>query len=577
MLRMRSISMPLTLSLGLSRKLLPSHNTLRYYLLIVLMKREQFRTIPVVPHSSLNRWKALLVAATVIALVSQCYSQTQRPEIKNETFQDGVEHWYLAQPSGGSYFWQKLQEICQVVLLKKTRPFGRSIAFLVGVSKYHNLPKEQQLDKSVPNDIKEMRDLLLRDMAFDEVYIAQDDVVNRDLIERYVKGKIDPASSSDDRLLFYYSGHGADSRGDVGYLLFGADEKGKFYGPSVLSVSTLIGWTQELRFKHMLFILDSCASGLPANEKSVPTDKLMETLSGNGSRTFLTAARANEATYELADREHLGNGVFTAALLSAFRSADIRTRPLVTVAELYASIQTEVAGFRAMTGAETTPSIWELGKGHYKGTFVFLNANAVESKLSTDEAELLGASPLPKGADDSPVSRTSLTGILVVSSTENGNLFIDGRDVGTIRRGGTLTFQNQAIGPHRLEFREFAGTSLVESKEVRVQGGRAALAVFGSQSPVDTSGKIPVGTLVIDATHELGGKVSVDGVDFGVLQPNGRISIPNLIAGPHRLEITREEDQTLAYAVTVSPDQTESFVLDPLVVQPPTSLFATVQ
>lgn len=322
-------------------------------------------------------------------LAVRSYSQLSTPEIKTETFKDGVEHWYVVEPAnGGSYFGRWFQQIHNVRFLKNPQAFGKSIAFLVGVGTYHNF--SPQLQESVHNDLVEMRDLLLREMGFDEVYIAKDDIVNRDLIEEYIKGKIATGASEHDRLLFYYSGHGDTNRGTTGYMLFGGAQKGQFYSPQVLAVNTLKDWSRELKFQHMLFILDSCASGLAFTSKSPPRDRLLETLSGNGSRTVLTAGTAEEATYEVPDRNSLRNGVFTAALLRAFRSADLDDTVLVTVSDLFARVEKVMAEFRANNPVVmTTPQIVRLDESDYRGTFVFYNLRVTHGHLPKEQAEAL--------------------------------------------------------------------------------------------------------------------------------------------------------------------------------------------
>jgi hypothetical protein len=326
-------------------------------------------------------WACLLF----YAFVGVSLSQLSHPPVKEETLSDGVEHWYVVPPQKhGSYFWQLLQELCAVTVSKK--PFGKSIAFLAGVGTYHHL--SPQLDKSVPNDLKEMRDLLLNDMGFDEVYVAKDDVVNRDLIEGYIKERISNLANEEDRLLFYYSGHGAENHGD-GYLLFGNAERGKFYGPQVLPVSALLDWSKELKFQHVLFILDSCASGLTFTSKSPEDDRMIETLSGNGSRTV--AGTAEELAYELDARQQVGNGAFTYALLTAFHSVDLSGTTLITVADLYARVEQEMARFRIQNRVTTHPHISRLDESEYRGTFVFLNARSTRPHLTTAEFQALGA------------------------------------------------------------------------------------------------------------------------------------------------------------------------------------------
>jgi hypothetical protein len=237
----------------------------------------------------------LVFLCSLPLLPGRAYPQTPPPQ-KRETLKDGVEHWYVpGLPDGKSYISRKFEEIYSVVLSKNTQPFGRSVAFLVGVGAYQNLSPQLP---SVHNDIVQMRDLLLNHAGFDEVYVAENDVVNRDLIEQYIKGIIVGGMKKNDRLLFYYSGHGGDNQGKTGYMLFGKAKKGEFWGQQVLAVDTLSDWSRELPIQHILFILDSCASGLAFAAKSAPdtSDKLLlGTLSGNGSRTVLTAGSADEA------------------------------------------------------------------------------------------------------------------------------------------------------------------------------------------------------------------------------------------------------------------------------------------
>lgn len=45
-----------------------------------------------------------------------------------------------------------------------------------------------------------------------------------------MKGTLPEKMQKNDRLLFYYSGHGGDNNGGTGYMLFSNAEKGKFWG-----------------------------------------------------------------------------------------------------------------------------------------------------------------------------------------------------------------------------------------------------------------------------------------------------------------------------------------------------------
>jgi len=145
-----------------------------------------------------------LGSVIVLSLILSLFSQPVLAQNK-EKLPDGVEHCYCpATANGHSYLSKLFSQINDVVFTPKSvRPFGRSVAFLAGVPQYHNLSPQLP---SVHNDLAQMHDFLLNDAHFDEVYVAEGDVVNRDLIEGYMKGSLPQQMQKNDRLLFYYSG-----------------------------------------------------------------------------------------------------------------------------------------------------------------------------------------------------------------------------------------------------------------------------------------------------------------------------------------------------------------------------------
>jgi len=519
----------------------------------------------------LPRFPVLLCLLAFLLSVPS-YSQSSQP--KREQFSDGVEHWYVPETKNGeSYLTRKFEEMHNVVV---PQPFGKSIAFLAGVGKYHNLSPQLP---SVHNDIVEMRDLLLNTAGFDEVYVAEDDVVNRDLIEQYVKGIIAGRTSRNDRLLFYYSGHGGDNRGKTGYLLFGNAQKGQFWGPQVLAIDALTDWSRELQIQHILFIVDSCASGLAFTAKhgtDVSDKLLLQTLSGNGSRTILTAGTADEATYAVEDRQHFGNGVFTKSLLDAFESRRVSGAPFITVTDLFSGIEKEMAEFRVKARKTTTPRMWQLQEADYRGTFVFLNTYAKVATLTAEQASALGVKPVPKSRGEVP-SETA-TGIIEIFSSEAGILSIDSQNLGFTSSGETRQFQQQATGKHSVQFAGRPGShGLVtssESKEVTVEAGKIAYASFGLESAIDSSGKTPVGILVFQSVHALSGEAFIDNTRVGRLEKNGQLIVNNVTAGPHRWTL-HGDTEGASGPVLINPKETTYTVVRPP--EPPTGLTATVQ
>jgi hypothetical protein len=522
---------------------------------------------------------------THVAFVSTClfallwparlYSQSSQPV--REVLSDGVERWYFPVPeSGKSYLTRKFEEMYKVVFSGKTQPFGRSIAFLAGVSSYQNL--RPQLP-SVRNDILQMRDLLLNKAGFDEVYVAEDAVVSRDLIEHYVKGIIPAAMNKNDRLLFYYSGHGGDDKGDTGYMLFVGAQKGEFWGPQVLDVMALSIWNSELKIQHVLFIVDSCSSGLAFTTKSAPDTSdnlLLQTLSGNGSRTVLTAGTADQAAFALEDRQKLGNGVFTRALLGAFESLRLSGAPMITVSDLFSDIEKQMAEFGASQGKATTPGMWRLRESDFRGTFVFLNQGAGPRHLSGEQAKALGITPAEKTASEAPIE--TATGIVeVTNSGPLANLSIDGQSMGLITGGEIRRFLQLPAGRHEVQINtpnNPNAPAVTGSIEVSVEGGKIAYATFGLKSPIDGTGKTPVGTLVLQSAHDLGGEAFIDGFRVGELGTNGQLTVANVTAGPHVWRLDDPKEGATA-PFLIAPNETTYLVLS--APNAPSGLTATTQ
>ena len=116
-------------------------------------------------------------------------------------------------PSSGSAlpsFWQNFfSEFRLPGSSAAALPFGRSVALLVGIGHYKYITPS--LDY-VPNDIEKMRNYLLGEGGFDAVYVM-DESVSPQSVDRYMMSVLPSALTANDRLLFYYSGHGGDPGG----------------------------------------------------------------------------------------------------------------------------------------------------------------------------------------------------------------------------------------------------------------------------------------------------------------------------------------------------------------------------
>lgn len=292
----------------------------------------------------------------ILLLTFNAYSQ----EVQQKTFSDGVVMYSIKNKKSSATF--NILENIQGLFIRKNKPFKKTIAFLVGVSKYDYL---NELPK-VPTDIEKLKNFLLKSGGVDEVYIAMEEVATPKLIRYYMSSYFPNKLTKDDRLIFFFSGHGDDNNGSTGYIQFKKSKKKVFY-ENVVAVNETIEWGEVNQAKHILFLFDSCSSGLAFNSKGDNYDKLLATLSGEGSRIVITAGDRNQKTYD---------GWFVSALMKAFKKSN---EIFITASDIYSTIQKEIGILSAIHNRKLTPRKWEFGKQN--GTFVFVNPNKVDKKI----------------------------------------------------------------------------------------------------------------------------------------------------------------------------------------------------
>jgi len=324
-------------------------------------------------------------------------------QIKTEELKNGVIKYYRVGVKKETSFVNYLENVQNYFF--STKPFDKTVAFLVGVSKYDNM---QDLPK-VSIDIDKLRIFLLEKGGVDTVFIAKDEIVNDEMVKWYMTFYFPETLGSNDRLIFYFSGHAADNKGQTGYLLFKNSQTDEFWRNAV-AISETYEWSKVNKVKHLLFLYDCCSSGLAFNSKGMDDDyeKVLTTLSGKGSRIVITAGDANQKTYD---------GWFTTSFLNAMNnnSKDI----FITAHDIYCSIRNDIINLSAKHGKDLTPRIWELGS--FNGTFIFVNPNKVNGQLKLGQNVYLKS----KGKEDErfPISN-SLPDILNQIGEETNKLIL---------------------------------------------------------------------------------------------------------------------------------------------------------
>ncbi len=399
--------------------------------------------------------KMLLICLVVMGLIFFSWNFTHsQTNIQYERLSDGVEHWYRIKPADEKpWFFQQLENIFDVVLSQRDKlPFGKSVAFLVGVSDYKYLSPDLPF---VKNDLHDMRQFLLTKGGFDEVYVASETIVNRDLIKEYIRNKFPRWLKREDRLLFYYSGHGDDAEGRTGYMQFSNARKNNFASAQILPIKDITYWCDEIAINHLLFILDCCASGLAFSPKGTADEiqQMITTLSRNGSRTIITAGTAEEQTFEVSRISGKGNGVFTRALLNALEMGmtDKGKDGFLTVEEIFARTKDEFTTFASRYKKNLTPRWWQYDEGNYRGTFIFINPEAKTQRIVLADVYSDAMAATPKG------QKVAEFGTIQLRSRVSGAVYIDGSYVGKIESGDVINY-DQPVGRHKVELKTSSKT-----------------------------------------------------------------------------------------------------------------------
>ncbi|MCC9168640.1 cadherin-like domain-containing protein [Pontibacter harenae] len=376
--------------------------------------------------------KNLYITLVLTLACTLCYGQEK---IHYITLKDGVKCYYI--PNRKSSFqkaWEMVSDIYNSTFYDAP-PFGKTVAFLTGVSNYNYL---KPLPK-VETDIIKFTKFLLLKGGVDTVYVAFDRVASPELVSYYMMDRFRTTLSPDDRLIFLYSGHAEDLDGNTGYMQFINAQPGKF-ASNVLKISDTKEWSRINKIKHILFIIDACTSGLAFEDKGGSyEDKLLTTMSGEGSRTVLTAGTHKQKTPD---------GLFMSALLNAFEK-NYKDK-IITTESLYADLRKYVNKYNAQNDRNITPRKIELE--NYTGTFIFINANKTEATVKHDKINLTA---VPKGKGDnlnlppeatnqkfSTTINNELTFDILAGCSDKNNDKLTLTHIETPKTGGKITILN---------------------------------------------------------------------------------------------------------------------------------------
>ncbi len=300
-----------------------------------------------------THWKRI-TALLVLNLLSACNLQSKLENVENlppnkeEPSHKGIVFQlkpssHQASPKGKAIF----------------SSYTGSYALLVGESDYSFWTDL----KSIPSELAKVQNLL-ESKGF-KVEISFN--LNAEQLSKRFKKFIDEYGfDKNNRLLFFYSGHG-HTRKEKGYIvpidtpLPEEDEKGFFQ--KAVKMDEVLTWMRRIEAKHALFLFDSCFSGTVFKARArVKVPRYINEAAALPVRQFISAGSANETVP--------AKSVFTPAFIDALRFGwgDMNKDGYVTGQELGYYLSTKVP--------EHSQQIPQYGKIHdyelSRGDFVFV-------------------------------------------------------------------------------------------------------------------------------------------------------------------------------------------------------------
>nr|MDJ0719061.1 caspase family protein [Prochloraceae cyanobacterium] len=268
--------------------------------------------------------------------------------------------------------------------------FDRNLAIIIGINDYqHGIPPL----KTAVNDAKQLALILEKKYHYEIERLLNQEATReqlRDLIEKQLPEIVKP----DDRVLFYFAGHGIALNGEDGPQGYLIPQNARLNDTSTyLPMEQLQKALTALPCRHFLGILDCCFAGAFRWSSSRDIAAIPEVIYQERYERFIrdpawqviTSAASDQKALDILslkdDRGHRGeHSPFAAALFKALEGeADFSGRSdgkmgsdgIITATELYLYLRDSVELDSSAQNKRQTPGIWPLDK-HDKGEYIFL-------------------------------------------------------------------------------------------------------------------------------------------------------------------------------------------------------------
>ena len=266
-------------------------------------------------------------------------------------------------------------------------PFAHSVAVVIGIDHYRNGIPEL---RTAANDARRMGELLHTQHGYELIALLDSDATLAN-ITTLLTTTLPARIGSDDRVLFYFAGHGVARDGDEGpngYLLPADATRGD--DTTYLDMPLVHDALLKLTCRHMLVILDSCFagafrwSGTRSFEEDVTVvhQEKYDRFVHDAAWQVITSASQDQRAIDQLSSGALGsrdgNGEHSPFALALFDGiagkSDLIPKGegdgLVTATELYLYLDDTLESAAQAVGRTQTPRLWPLSK-HDKGEYVF--------------------------------------------------------------------------------------------------------------------------------------------------------------------------------------------------------------
>jgi carboxyl-terminal processing protease len=281
--------------------------------------------------------------------------------------------------------------------------FGKSYALIIGVGDYLSYNKLT----APAADAERVRNFLRDEAKFDEIVTLTDEKVTRSEIENLMERYFPQRVQSNDRFLFYFSGHGITRNlraSKRGYLVLRSSHKNAW--DEMIDMPRVREWVENLgNARHVLFIIDACFSGLSAVEfkgDSDVKDRTVERLMQPASH-IVTAGVEGEESFIVN-----GESLFTKGLLAAARGTMSPPKDgIISISEVLIQVNRFIDSERALLNdkIKMTPHLFLSRAENNAGEFFFLPAvNSIALQQASAPSQT--ASTETKGNQSAPRGRS---------------------------------------------------------------------------------------------------------------------------------------------------------------------------